>query len=192
MALNYFLLTWHCPKPSPWTLMFLSLGLSSLLSLYTFVLFITSFTFSSLVIFSLFCTKCRRLSLLQYKFLLAQLVKSLVVEQGTWVQIPPTPKINWCLDLMVRATIISGRHRFKFYHNYKKKKVYLWHFSTFSLSYIGCKSSAMTWIIFCLRTLATQGHCRLCFILKLLFLLDALDIEKWRFVSDRYCLHSSR
>ena len=55
-------------------------------------------------------------------FQLAQLVKFLVVEQETWVQIPPTPKINWCLGLMVRATIISGRHRFKFYHNYKKKK----------------------------------------------------------------------
>ena len=46
-------------------------------------------------------------------FQLAQLVKSLVVEQGTWVQIPPTPKTNWCLGLMVRATIMSGRHRFK-------------------------------------------------------------------------------
>ena len=53
-------------------------------------------------------------------FQLAQLVKFLVVEQGTWVQIPPTPKINWCLGLMVRATIMSGRHRFKFYHNYQK------------------------------------------------------------------------
>ncbi len=55
-------------------------------------------------------------------FQLAQLVKSLVVEQGTWVQIPPTPKTNWCLDLMVRATIMSGRHRFKCYRNYQKKK----------------------------------------------------------------------
>ena len=53
-------------------------------------------------------------------FQLAQLVKFLVVEQETWVQIPPTPKINWCLGLMVRATIMSGRHRFKFYHNYQK------------------------------------------------------------------------
>ena len=51
-------------------------------------------------------------------FQLAQLVKSLIVEQGTWVQIPPTPKTNWCLGLMVRATIMSGRHRFKCYRNY--------------------------------------------------------------------------
>ena len=50
-------------------------------------------------------------------FQLAQLVKPLVVEQGTWVQIPPTPKMNWCLGLMVRATIMSGRHRFKCYRN---------------------------------------------------------------------------
>jgi hypothetical protein len=59
-------------------------------------------------------------------FQLVQLVKSLVVEQGTWVQIPPTPKTNWCLGLMVRATIMSGRHRFKFYHNYPKKNKSLW------------------------------------------------------------------
>jgi hypothetical protein len=56
-------------------------------------------------------------------FQLAQLIKSLVVEQETWVQIPPTPKINWCLGLMVRTIIMSGRHRFKFYHNYQKKKI---------------------------------------------------------------------
>jgi hypothetical protein len=31
-------------------------------------------------------------------------------------------KTNWCLGLMVRATIMSGRHRFKCYRNYKKKK----------------------------------------------------------------------
>ena len=55
-------------------------------------------------------------------FQLAQLVKFLLVEQETWVQIPPTPKINWCLGLMVRATIMSERYRFKFYHNYQKKK----------------------------------------------------------------------
>jgi hypothetical protein len=61
-------------------------------------------------------------------FQLAQLVKSLVVEQGTWIQIPPAPKTNWCLGLMVRAIIMSGRHRFKFYRNYqkKKKKVFLY------------------------------------------------------------------
>jgi hypothetical protein len=88
-------------------------------------------------------------------FQLAQLVKSLVIEQGTWVQIsptpkinwclgtwvqipptpkinwclgtwvqiPPTPKINWCLGLIVRAIIMSGRYRFKFYHNYQKKNM---------------------------------------------------------------------
>jgi hypothetical protein len=49
---------------------------------------------------------------------LAQLVKFFVIEQGTWVQIPPIPKINWCLGLMVRATIMSGHHIFKFYYNY--------------------------------------------------------------------------
>ena len=59
---------------------------------------------------------------LNYGFQLAQLVKSLVVEQGTWVQISPTPKTNWCLGLIVRATIMSGRHRFKCYHNYIKEK----------------------------------------------------------------------
>ena len=48
-------------------------------------------------------------------FQIAQLVKSLVVEQGTWVQIPLTLKTNWCLGLIVRATIMSGRHRFKCY-----------------------------------------------------------------------------
>jgi hypothetical protein len=64
-------------------------------------------------------------SILLSGFQLAQLVKSLVVEQETWVQIPPTPKINWCLGLMVRATIMSGRHRFKFYHNYQKKKYFI-------------------------------------------------------------------
>ena len=53
-------------------------------------------------------------------FQLAQLVKSLVVEQGTWVQIPPTPKTNWCLGLMVRAITMSGRHKFKCYRNYQK------------------------------------------------------------------------
>ena len=55
-------------------------------------------------------------------FQLAQLVKSLVVEQGTWVQIPFTPKTNWCLGLMVRATIMSGRHKFKCYHKNQLKK----------------------------------------------------------------------
>ncbi len=54
-------------------------------------------------------------------FQLTQLVKSFVVEQGTWVQILPTPKTDWCLDLIVRAIIMSGRHRFKCYRNYKKK-----------------------------------------------------------------------
>ena len=42
-------------------------------------------------------------------FQLAQLVKSLVVEQETWVQIPPTPKTNWCLGLMVKATIMKKK-----------------------------------------------------------------------------------
>ncbi len=55
-------------------------------------------------------------------FQLAQLVNFLVVEQGPWVQIPPKPKTNWCLDLMGIAIIMSGRHRFKYYRNYPKKK----------------------------------------------------------------------
>ena len=56
-------------------------------------------------------------------FQLAQLVKFLVVEQETWVQIPPTPKINWCLGLMVRATIMNGRHRFKSIITIKKERL---------------------------------------------------------------------
>ena len=55
-------------------------------------------------------------------FQLAQLVKSLVVEQGIWVQIPSTPKTDWCLDLIVRAIIMNGYHKFKCYYNYQKKK----------------------------------------------------------------------
>ena len=37
-----------------------------------------------------------------------------------WAQIHPIQTDHWCLGLMVRATIMSGRHRFKFYHNYYK------------------------------------------------------------------------
>ena len=31
---------------------------------------------------------------------------------------PVYTKNQWCLGLMVRTIIISGRHRFKCYHNY--------------------------------------------------------------------------
>ena len=54
-------------------------------------------------------------------FQLAQLVRSFVVEQGTWVQIPPTPKINWCLGLMVKSN-----------HYEKKNHVYHAFFFFFS------------------------------------------------------------
>ena len=36
-------------------------------------------------------------------FQLAQLVKSLIVVQEIWGLIPPTPKTDWCLGLIIKS-----------------------------------------------------------------------------------------
>ena len=92
------------------------------------------------------------LNFLSCGFQLAQLVKSLVVEQGTWVQIPPTPKTNWCLGLMVRATIMNGRPRVKCYRNYISKKLFKLKdvnafFFFFFLSFVPVSHSASLFLI---------------------------------------------
>ena len=63
------------------------------------------------------------------KFLVAIGLNAIITKKKKSInqnqQFLPTPKTDWCLDLMIRAIIMSGRHRFKCYRNYIKKKKFI-------------------------------------------------------------------
>ena len=132
------------------------------------------------------------------------------------VQSPPTPKINWCLSLMIKSTIIiSGRHRLKFY-KFQKIRIIIVYF--LSLLWIGVNIlskllisdyiSMLTWKLLLTMLAIDQpiwlliffkiSHWKITYAVEVRFLLGFYKEKwyvynifttnsKWQIVSGYYC-----